>query len=376
MKNKLILSLLFASALFASCSAASNSRNIDSVDQQTNSDSYFDSSQFDYPFSSVEGAETKEEVFNTKLEYELKVPDSEISYNVLWTGYDLENKFGPKISSEFRFFTYLTYYSKTINDYYFLYLPKTVIDGSNQWLMDYEKSKENDLNNYHFVSNKNVLDGKYLLYAQKNNINDYLVYRASDFSSVPFLIDNYQLAICLQAKELIIKENVSTGHKINKSLTAFRRFELFYDESSEELDRYYFDTLEKFNINYVDNIFNYQGNRIEAYPSSVETMAYFYCPIMGLEESGFYKTIRADLLDDKNIILPRYVKSVTVEGEYDDLLNSNSNLFFVEDVYREFKSLFLDAYINDFDHSDSQYRYALFDYVKVNEIIKKEGGIL
>ena len=355
--------LMFLILAICSCSMANRNQTIFS-------------SQYDYPFSLVDDAETKEAVYDTQLEYELKVPDSEISYNVLWTGYDLQNKFGPKIPYELRFFTYLTYYSYTINDFYFLYLPKTVIDDSNQWLIDYENSKENDLNNYHFVSNTNVLDGKLLLYAQKNNIDDYLLYRASDYSSVPFSIDDYQLAICLQAKKLIIKENVSTGRAINKNLTVFRRYELSYDESSNRLDRYIFDNLEKFNVNYADKLFSYQGNRIEAYPSSFETMNYCYCPIMGLTGSGFYKTIRADLLDDKTIILPRYVKSATVEGEYDDLLNPTSNLFFVEDVYREFKSLFLDACINDFDYSDGQYRYALFDYMKVNEIIKKVGGKL
>lgn len=366
--------LFFLFFIFAicSCSMTFNSEN-NSVDQQTSSVLYFDSSQFDYPFSLVDDPETKEAVYATQLEYELKVPGSEISYNVLWTGYDLQNKFGPKIPYELRFFTYLTYYSYTINDFYFLYLPKTVIDNSNQWLIDYENSKENDLNNYHFVSNTNVLDGKLLLYAQKNNIDDYLLYRASDYSSVPFSIDDYQLAICLQAKELIIKENVSTGRAINKNLTVFRRYELSYDESSNRLDRYIFDNLEKFNVNYVDRLFSYQGNRIEAYPSSFEMMKYCYCPIMGLAGTGHDKTIRADLLNDKTIILPRYVYS---SGESVDLLDDNFDLLLEEDVYREFKSLFLKAYIKDYDYESGNYKYALFDYLKVDKIIKVVGGTL
>lgn len=321
-------------------------------------------------FSPADNNLVKESVFNINLEYELIVPDSSVSYNVLWTGYDLQNKFGPIIPQELRLFTYLTSYSKTVNDFYYLYLPKSIIDSSSQWLKDYENSKERDLNNYHFVSDENVLDGKYLLYAQKNNVNDYLVYRGSNLLEVPYCIDDYQLVICLQAKTLTIKENVSTGNKINKSVIAFRRFELFYDETTNKLEQYSFENRESFNVRSVEQIFDYQGDRIEAYPSSFESMSFCYCPIMGLTGSELEKTVRADIFNG-NIILPRYIVS---NNESIDLLDSNSDLFFEEDVYRDFKSLFLGAYIKDYDYDDGHYKYGLFNYKKVEKIIKEVGS--
>ena len=48
----------------------------------------------------IDDNETKEALINFKLDYQFNVPDSDLSYNYLWKGYDLENKFGPSIQKK------------------------------------------------------------------------------------------------------------------------------------------------------------------------------------------------------------------------------------------------------------------------------------
>lgn len=51
--------------------------------------------------------EIKEALINFKFDYQFNVPDSDLSYNYLWKGYDLENKFGHSIPKEYRYFQFL-----------------------------------------------------------------------------------------------------------------------------------------------------------------------------------------------------------------------------------------------------------------------------
>lgn len=346
---------------------------ISSVDEQNSrGNEVTNSSQFSGVFSQVESSETINAVFNFALEYQLKVPDSDLSYNVLWTGYDLCNKFGPTITKQHRFFTYLTRYQENQNSFWLLYLPKSDISEAGDWLTSYKENHGRDSKNYHFAEEENVIDGKFLLYSQKNNLVNFSVYYTNDLSLVPFTILDQQLVVCLQVKTIVIEENVSLGIKINKGVDVLRRFELVYNEETRKIEQYVFAFPEKSNVLYVDDIFSYQGKRIEAYPSEFENIDYCYCPLMGLEGSGLHKTVRANIIDEK-IILPRYVY---YDGEFIDLLDSNSDLFFVEDVYREFKDLFLEAYLYDYVYSQGLYQYAAFDYEKVDSIIKEIGGTL
>ena len=383
--NKIVFIIFATSFCFSACeirheNIVRNHNEDFSSDVNNRSTEYQSSSTYDdaskleptdnilLPTSNVEDEQIINYIFNCSLDYSLSVPGAEISYNVLWTGYDLENNFGTKISPESRFYTYLTNYEANQDSFYLLYLKKSDIEQSNEWLINYKNNKENDYRNYHFCDNEMVIDGKYLLYAQKNNVKTFSVYQTSNPLNMPFTFENWQLAMCLQSKSIEIEENVSLKKNINKTLTVFRRYELVFDEFSHKMEQYSFDSQEKYNVNIVDNIFSYQGKRIETYPENFESMSYCYCPIMGMVGlGGLINTKRADLLENR-IILPRYYMS---NGETPiDLLSSSSDFSFIEDVFRNFKNLFLDAYVKDCDYEGGLYKYGLFSYDKVEQIIK------
>lgn len=302
-------------------------------------------------------------IYNFKLEYATHVPGTQLSYNLLWTGYDLDNRFGPSITKEERFYVYQTNYLNDLS-FYLVYLPKNIIDDSCDWLETYKADISNSYE-YHFDENKNVIDGKGLLYAQKNNITDYLIYETHDISNIPYIIDDYQLSICLEAKTLNIEQNVATEEEINKSTKLFRRYELIFNESNS-ISKFEFETVEKDNINYVDILFSYIGQKIEAYPKAFENMQYLYCPFLGLYGTSYIDIISADIIEDK-IKLPRYV---VYKNTKEDLLDSNTDFSIEEDCYGDFKSLFLEAYLSDCEYDGGSYAYGYFDYNKVKTIIE------
>ena len=68
----------------------------------------------------------------------------------------------------------------------------------------------------------------------------------------------------------------------------------------------------------------------------------------------------------KLILLPRYIIS---GDEYLDLLSYETNLFFEEDVFREYKELFSSAFVAETDINESFYLWGLYDYSIVASII-------
>lgn len=322
-------------------------------------------------YDRIEDEDEKTSVFQYPLEYELFVPGNDvISYNVLWTGYDIENSHGPKIPKEERFYTYLTDYEENKDSYYLVYLKKQDLTSFSSWYESYSRNHKSDDMNYHFSDDKDVIDGKYLLYAQKNHIDDYLVLKTYQIDDVFFSYQDYQLALCLQKKTLTIEKNVSLDITLNKKTSLLRRFELFFDQETNQMKRYSFDYPEKTNTDIIDSLFSYHGKRLEAYPRSFEEMSYCHSPFIGLWKSGYISTKRADILED-GILLPRYLKT---KEESIDLLNEDTDFSSTEDIYRSFKSLFLSAYIKGSDISDSTYQYALFDEDKVEDIIHQIGN--
>ncbi len=351
---------------------ASESEASDGVDDSSDLDDYpIWSIPDDGPFSLVSDERLKSSLYGFNLQYQLITPGTQMSYNTLWTGWDSENKYGPNIPREHRFFTYLTKYEANQDSFFFLYLPRSVIEDSRTWLEEYKRNMDDDPN-YHFVDEETVIDGKFLLYAQQNNIDDYLVYHTSDYSSAPFVISDYQLAICLQMKPLTIEKDVSRDRTLGKRIALFRRFELICNESSTSLQPYSFDDSGAQSIRYIDDLFSYQGRRIEAYPASFEETSFFHLPSSVLAGTGCQKTIRANL-EGEAILLPRYINS---SSGLIDLLDPDFHSITEEDVFRDFKAAFLDAFIRDFDYSDGIYKYGLFDYSKVEQIIYSAGGSL
>ena len=316
----------------------------------------------------VDNQQMAKDVFNYNLNYNLKTPGANdgASYNVLWTGYDEQYPFPyQQISKENRLNTYLISFEQNVEKYYLVYLSKSVINQSSSWLKKYAEDYKDDLTNYHFVNDSSVVDGKYLLYAQRNNITDYSIYYTEDISSIPFTDINRQLAICLQVKTITIEQNVSAGKEINKTINLLRRYELKYNSWNNILEPYVFDNYEASNVKYVDNQFSYSGKMIKAFDIEIENKDVLYCP--------YLKTVSANIVDNK-VLLPHYVK---MNGDYANLLDDDfQSTFYHDDVYRDFKHLFLDAFIEDVDlnNESESYKYAWFDYNKVSQIINDAGG--
>ena len=101
-----------------------------------------------------------------------------------------------------------------------------------------------------------------------------------------------------------------------------------------------------------------------------ETLDYSSYPILGMKDFWFKETVRAQVVirgEEKTILLPRYVNN----KEKLDLLSYESNLFFEDDVFRNYKEKFDDALIEETEQVYGEYIWALYKYEDVINIIKK-----
>ncbi len=313
------------------------------------------------------------------MDYILHVPGSQFSYKYIWDGYDLENKFGPCISEEYRLFTYLTEYKESDKEYYLVYLDSKSIVDYTSWLKKYESDMEGNHLNYHFspYDEQNIIDGKYLYSHQKLNKenNNLKVFSTTNINDIPFQIDEYQLVLCAQRKEAIIKKNLSTNKDINKTIFFYNRYELFFEETTKTPEYYLFTDYEKVNQNKLANMFSYVGEMVEAYPTTYEKLEYSSFPILGFKNCSYHLTVRVEKVIENNkeyLLLPRYN---IYGGEHIDLLEDNDDLFFYEeDVYREYKKIFKEALFRETEIADSIYQMALYDYEAILKVIKIQKG--
>lgn len=313
-------------------------------------------------------------LMNIRLDYELYSPDRQLSYKYIWDGYDLENKFGPSMPEEERFYTYLTEYKETNNTFYLIYLNKDVISSYKELLRTYEQEIGNP-QNYHFSSydNEQIIDGKYFYCFQTkyNEMRDKIkFFETESLENIKFSIDNYQLVLCARSKQAIIKENLSTSKKLNKEISVYNRYEIEFKDINSYPTYYEFDLPEKSNQVILNNMFEYVGEMIEAFPNTYENIDYTCFPTLGLGEYFWCLNVRVEVVvidNEKYMCLPRYVLS---GNERLDLLSHETNLFFEEDVFREYKSIFSEALVCETDIIESFYIMALYDYDKVVNIIK------
>lgn len=323
-------------------------------------------------------SDVKEALFHFQFDYGLVYPDSELSYKYLWDGYDLENKFGPSIPEESRLYTYLTEYLERDSSYYLIYLRNNWIEENEQWMSDFEEKRSGDMYNYHFseYDDFSIIDGKYYYCYQRLEENDdedenIRYYTAETLDDIRYEIDGYRLVFCAERKQAVLKENVSSQKAIGKTMSFYNRVALMFEDVNEIPQEYLFENYEKINQNTVKELFDYVGERMEAYPSLYESMEYGSYPILGLQGSVFQKTVRSDVVkegDQTYFLLPRYR---IVGADQLDLLSDETDLYYYEDVFREYKEAFSDAWVKETDLQAHSYRYALYDYDKVVEIIQK-----
>ncbi len=312
----------------------------------------------------------KEAVINFDLDYKLFEPGTELSFNYLWQAYDTYNKFGPKIDKDNRLITYLIDYQNIEDDFYSIYLRKSDISTLETWFSTFHQKNSTDVNNYHFVEDEKVIDGKYLLAAQQNNVTEFVVSKCNSLNEMPYETNNYQMVICLKKKKLSIEKNVSKGKIINKSLFAFHRVALRYDSNQKKLQDYIFVTPEKNNVSIVENQFNYIGKTLGVYPTQFENIDNLYFPRLGLLNYylNLQKTIDVIVTQNKEVILPRFL----VSGDKTiDLLDKNASIpIDSDDVFRNYKDMFLEAYIDKENEKQGNYIYGRYDLIKVLEIIE------
>lgn len=325
----------------------------------------------------IDDNETKEALINFKFDYQFIIPDSDLSYNYLWKGYDLENKFGPSIPKEDRLFTYLTEYLEKDSQYYLVYLKEDLIEEYEVWLQEYENNFSKDADNYHFTKHdeQHIIDGKYYFCFQKlsNNDTENIAYYTTDrLDNIKYTINDYQLVFCATSKQAVIKENISNQEVINKNITLYKRVELIFDDSNKTLKEYAFTNKEKINQNMVKEMFDYVGEMIEVYPETYKEMEYSSYPILGMKNYFCQKSVRSKVVIEngkKYFLLPRYIIS---DDETLDLLSDEIDLFFYDDVFREYKEEFKEALIKETTITEDSYLCALYDYEKVINIIKRK----
>lgn len=318
----------------------------------------------------------KEALFDFDFEYQFVVPDSDMSYNVMWEGYDLQNKFGPTILKKDGLYTYLTEYFEKDNKYYLVYLKDDLVEECEEWLKEYENNYSNDIHNYHFTkyNEGHIIDGKYYFCFQNlfNNDNENIFYYTTDsIDNIKYTIDEYQLVFCTTSKRAIIKENVSTQEIINKNITLYKRVELIFDNSNNTFKDYEFSNEESINQNMVNDLFDYVGEMIEVYPETYKDMDYGSYPLLGMKNFFCHKSVRSKVIIENGIkyfLLPRYI----TYDETLDLLSDETDLFFYEDVFRNHKEEFNDALIKETSIKEDSYLCALYDYEKVINIIKRK----
>lgn len=309
--------------------------------------------------------------------YEFFVPDNTLSYNFLWDGYDLQNKFGPKIPKEERVYTYLTEYYEKDNSYYLIYINYNNINKYKDYLREYEKIAINNPKNYHFTSydNERVIDGKYLFAHQLNkDTNNMIIYNVNNIADICFKIDDFQLCFVAQSKKALIKENISTDTIINKDIIIFNRLEISFDECFENPRLYNFTNDEAYNQKYINNLFNYNGEILETFPLSYEDIDFTSYPYQGMTGYINAEPVRGKIIyqnNEKCVLLPRYI--LDSNGNI-DLLNEESDLFYYEDVFRGYKENFKKAHIDVTKIEDGFYIWSLFRYDDVIEIMKIKKG--
>ncbi len=304
----------------------------------------------------VTDEETINNVVNYSLEYRFFNPGTQISYNHMWEGTDTQNKFGPNFSKDNRLYTYLLNYGESTKHYYFVYVNKDKTQTLTDWVANYLKNTTKD-NDCVFDEDKNIVDGKYLLGANKNGFDDFLVTYGNDFNQ-KMEIGGYKMALCLESKTVTIKKNASTKTDLNKKFSLFKRVTLKYDETMSSFTELKENVSDR---DLTDVTFSYVGDRLETYPKSFENSNCFYAPKMGLDDTFNYKTVKVPVTD-KGILLPRK------ENGY-DLLDKNVELpITAEDVYENHKDEFLDAFLEYEENSSTGYAY--FDTAKVLNILK------
>lgn len=305
------------------------------------------------------------------LDYNLNVPGNFLLYTHIWDGYKTEPKYGQDAPTEREYYAYLTDYRESDGKYYLAYLKTESIAEYESWLKDYEKTHASDDMNYHFTAydKTNVIDGKYYYCYQKlaNDNADVIMYdTVTKLEDVKYEKDGYRLVLCAEMKKAVIKQNLTTGDRVNKTVYFFNRYELIFNDVNSAPTFYTFETRESNNQTALKNMFDYVGEMIEAFPKSYEDLSYGCFPNLGFGVHAMNGKRLQVLTENgkKCLRLPRY--KISGEQKY-DLLSEEANLpEQFDDVFYNHKEEFKNALLDGTEQDST----ALYDYEKVAKIIR------
>lgn len=294
----------------------------------------------------VEDETFRKKLFSFTLNHNREVPGQYIDISVLWTGFATQYPRSPEDTSEKpSYYTFLAEPGKASDSYYFIYINASKIEEYQDWFAQYATSAKNEHYSCEFNSSFDYIDGKYLLASSKNEDKDLLAYQGTSLEDAPITAEGYELALVLQTKPLTIKENVSTGESIGEDLTLLHRLSAKKGEDGKTLI-----AAESSNYSSVDDFYSISNEMLVAFGDGLAIPS---C----LQDESYAYTEYA-LINQNKVSLPRY------SGTNDMLDESFTGL---EDIYLDYKSKFLDAYLEE-DPSHSGYGF--YDLTKVKSIIK------
>ncbi len=316
------------------------------------------------------------ELIDFYFNYEYNVPGTELSYNYMWDGYDLNNKYGPKLDKDNRLYSYLTEYLEPTNQYYLVYFERNLLDENKNNFYEYEKKYSHNKSNYHFseYDEENIIDGKYYFSYQRRtskNSRDIKYLIKNNLDDINFIEDGYQLVFCATSRKAIIKENISKQKIINKEITIYKRIELKYIEETNLFEEYIFSGYEAENQSRINEAYNYVGEMVEVYPETYEQIKSTSYPKLGMKDYNLIKTISCKIVFDNDIryiLLPRYLID---NAEKIDLLSNEIELD--DDIFGNYKDAFKDAIYMEMDNKIGNYIYALYEYDKVSKIMQSNN---
>jgi hypothetical protein len=314
---------------------------------------------------------------NFCLDYLLRIPDNSTSYPTIWYGDDPNNKYGSIPPIYDRFYAFETEYSERNKDdlYYACYVNNYDLDILKNYAKQYQDLRSGDRNNYYFTDylDDETIDGKYLLPIKYYQLNLQSYWMTSNsIGDLKVNINDKKLVFVSDSKNAKILENISLKKPINKMIKIFNPISVNIGENGKLADS---QSNSYFHV-YSKDLFDYVGRRIETFPLSYEDIDSICLPQSGLIGLSDFITKRIDIIIDDNLaqmLIPRYQKDpYSEEFSYDSLneVFDMDNSSFYQDLFGSEIDEFRKAFVSDSEICDYNFKYSLFNYDIVCDIIK------
>ena len=331
----------------------------------------------------VQDAATAAEVLSFQFDFSrLNVPGlSAPGYEMLWEPDDTS------IDEQYRRHTYLTEYKAGTDGYYLVYLNIDLFAEYEEFLVGHQEqwAGNGNLSYYHFTAYDDLLtvDGKYLYCHQQRATEpeqNARVYKANKLQDVPYEMDGYRLVFCAQAKEVEIKQDLTTGQDVNVVKNTYNRVPVAFESERHAPTVYEFIGDERDRQKDANQWYAFAGTLVERFYIDYPERPALYLPIRGgthigdtralyvYEENGVKKVLmpKLEVCDDVEIDLLAGVPTCgNVHFWYDH-----------EDMYAANRTVFADAFERLYEGevpypAKSGYKMGVYDFADVCELIKE-----